>query len=88
MRLVEERMEVGDAIAPVAAFVDAQAAQTPLFGPRPNGVRMDAEQTRGPGDGEDRRLVARFDERVLPVGIGKNWNVPEPMCASQRLPWE
>jgi hypothetical protein len=81
VRLFQERMQVGDPVAPVTAFVDPQAAQASLLGPRPNGVRMDAKESRGSGDGQDRGFGARFDEREPPVGIGKNWNSPEPMCA-------
>jgi hypothetical protein len=64
--LLEERVQVRDAVAPIAALVDAQATQATLLGPRPNGVRMDAQQTRGTGDGEDRCLVARFDVTGTP----------------------
>jgi hypothetical protein len=58
---VEEGLEIGRAVAAVAALVDAQAPQPPLVGPRADGVRMNPEQARGAGDGEDRSLVARFD---------------------------
>jgi hypothetical protein len=66
MGLLEERVQVRDTITPVTSLVDAQTTQAALLGPRPNGVRMDAQQSRGTGDGEDRCLVARFDVTGTP----------------------
>ena len=51
-RGLEERIEVLHAVAPVAARVDAQAAQPTLVGPGADRVGMDAQDARGLGHGD------------------------------------
>ena len=49
-RLLQERLEIRRAVAPVAAAVDAQAGQAALLGPRAHGVGVDAEDAGRAGD--------------------------------------
>ena len=48
--LLQERLEIRRAVAPVAAAVDAQAGQAALLGPRAHGVGVDAEDAGRAGD--------------------------------------
>jgi len=50
----DEGLEVADAVTPIAARVDAQAAQASLLRPGANGVGVDAEDARSLGHRDGR----------------------------------
>ena len=54
LRRREEALEVAEAVAPVAAWVDPVIAKATGVGPGPNRVRVHAQQARGLRDGQGR----------------------------------
>jgi len=50
----EEALEIAEAIAPIAALVDAVEPESPLVAPRPDRVGMDAQEASRLGDREGR----------------------------------